>query len=181
MVFNGFIASKACYYGALANNSLDDIVPVASIRSVLQQRQQDNKFLSLLEKEINFIDRLWRRFRPRILLFRHGRRGMLTTAVTGTIFASPSVEHIRTAIASLVNISQYVLITVTNYTGDVLNFGMPVERAKAAVTAAEMVEVLGLTGNAKQAADAELEAALETKGMQASLRRTVYVGGSGHQ
>lgn len=64
---------------------------------------------------------------------------MLTTAVTGTIFASPSVEHIRTAIASLVNISQYVLITVTNYTGDVLNFGMPVERAKAAVIAAEMV------------------------------------------
>ncbi|KAG7116412.1 hypothetical protein HYQ44_007031 [Verticillium longisporum] len=67
MVFNGFIASKACYYGALANNSLDDIVPVASIRSVLQQRQQDNKFLSLLEKEIN----LWEAIDPSLIKLNH--------------------------------------------------------------------------------------------------------------
>lgn len=43
------------------------------------------------------------------------------------------------------------------------------------------VEVLGETGDVKKAAEAARKAADETKGMQASLGRSVYVGGSGYQ
>ncbi|KPM34364.1 Dihydroxyacetone kinase 1 [Neonectria ditissima] len=68
-------------------------------------------------------------------------QGMLSGAVAGTIFASPSAEQIRTAITSRVDTSKGVLVTVMNYTGDVLNFGMAVEKAKAAGLAVEMVVV----------------------------------------
>ncbi|KAJ4167974.1 dihydroxyacetone kinase Dak1 [Fusarium falciforme] len=68
-------------------------------------------------------------------------QGMLSAAVAGTIFASPSAEQIRTAITSRVDTSKGVLVTVMNYTGDVLNFGMGVEKAKAAGLAVEMVVV----------------------------------------
>ena len=43
------------------------------------------------------------------------------------------------------------------------------------------VEVLRQTGDVKKAAEAARKAADETKGMQASLGRTVYVGGSGYE
>lgn len=43
------------------------------------------------------------------------------------------------------------------------------------------VEVLGETGDVEKAAEAAREAANKTKGMQASLGRSVYVGGSGYQ
>jgi dihydroxyacetone kinase len=43
------------------------------------------------------------------------------------------------------------------------------------------VEVLGKTGDVKQAAEASQAAADGTKGMKASLGRTVYVGGSGFE
>lgn len=43
------------------------------------------------------------------------------------------------------------------------------------------VEILGKTGDVKKAAHAARKAADETKGMQASLGRTVYVGGSGYE
>ncbi|UPK94257.1 hypothetical protein LCI18_005192 [Fusarium solani-melongenae] len=68
-------------------------------------------------------------------------QGMLSAAVAGTIFASPSAEQIRTAITSRVDTSKGVLVTVMNYTGDVLNFGMGVEKARAAGLAVEMVVV----------------------------------------
>ncbi|KAM5342443.1 hypothetical protein ACJ41O_013409 [Fusarium nematophilum] len=68
-------------------------------------------------------------------------KGMLSGAVAGTIFASPSAEQIRKAITSRVDTSKGVLVTVMNYTGDVLNFGMAVEKAKAAGLAVEMVVV----------------------------------------
>ncbi|KAG9505822.1 hypothetical protein J7337_002794 [Fusarium musae] len=67
--------------------------------------------------------------------------GMLSAAVAGTIFASPSAEQIRTAITSRVDTSKGVLVTVMNYTGDVLNFGMAVEKAKAAGLEVKMVVV----------------------------------------
>lgn len=67
--------------------------------------------------------------------------GMLSAAVAGTIFASPSAEQIRTAITSRVDASKGILVTVMNYTGDVLNFGMAVEKAKAAGLNVEMVVV----------------------------------------
>jgi triose/dihydroxyacetone kinase / FAD-AMP lyase (cyclizing) len=67
--------------------------------------------------------------------------GLLSAAVAGTIFASPSAEQIRTAVMSRVDIEKGVLVTVMNYTGDVLNFGMAVEKARAAGIKVEMVVV----------------------------------------
>lgn len=67
--------------------------------------------------------------------------GMLSAAVAGTIFASPSAEQVRRGIMSRVDTAQGVLVVVMNYTGDVLNFGMAVEKAKAAGIQAEMVVV----------------------------------------
>ncbi|EFX04314.1 dihydroxyacetone kinase [Grosmannia clavigera kw1407] len=67
--------------------------------------------------------------------------GLLTAAVAGTIFASPSTEQVRTAVAERVPGEAGVLVTVMNYTGDVLNFGVAVEKARAAGVAVEMVVV----------------------------------------
>ncbi|KAI1466376.1 dihydroxyacetone kinase [Daldinia caldariorum] len=67
--------------------------------------------------------------------------GLLSAAVAGTIFASPSAEQIRRAITSRVDTNKGVLVTVMNYTGDVLNFGMAVEKAKADGLNVEMVIV----------------------------------------
>lgn len=57
---------------------------------------------------------------------------MLTASVAGTIFASPSAEQIRRAVLQRVDTSKGVLVICENYTGDVLNFGMATEKAKAA-------------------------------------------------
>ncbi|KAM3556144.1 hypothetical protein ARSEF4850_005666 [Beauveria asiatica] len=67
--------------------------------------------------------------------------GMLSAAVAGTLFASPSAEQVRRALASRVDSARGVVVVVMNYTGDVLNFGMAVEKARAAGIAAEMVVV----------------------------------------
>ncbi|KAI0197240.1 Dak1 domain-containing protein [Xylaria flabelliformis] len=67
--------------------------------------------------------------------------GLLSAAVAGTIFASPSAEQVRKAITSRVDTDKGVLVTVMNYTGDILNFGMAVEKAKAAGLKVEMVVV----------------------------------------
>ncbi|GAB7357930.1 hypothetical protein MBLNU230_g0097t1 [Neophaeotheca triangularis] len=65
--------------------------------------------------------------------------GLLSGAVAGTIFASPSAEQVRRCILQRVDSSKGVLVVVMNYTGDVLNFGMAVEKAKAAGIEAEML------------------------------------------
>ncbi len=67
--------------------------------------------------------------------------GMLSAAVAGTIFASPSAEQVRIGISSRVDSAKGVLVVVMNYTGDILNFGMAVEKAKAAGKDVEMVVV----------------------------------------
>jgi dihydroxyacetone kinase len=67
--------------------------------------------------------------------------GLLAASVAGTIFASPSAEQIRKAVMGRVDTDKGVLVTVMNYTGDVLNFGMAVEKAKAAGVKAAMVVV----------------------------------------
>ncbi|KAK0635220.1 dihydroxyacetone kinase [Bombardia bombarda] len=83
--------------------------------------------------------------------------GLLSAAVAGTIFASPSAEQVRTAIMARVDNNKPtpsssssqkqqqqtggVLVTVMNYTGDVLNFGVAVEKARAAGVNVEMVVV----------------------------------------
>lgn len=78
--------------------------------------------------------------------------GMLSAAVVGNIFASPNAEQVRTAIMSRVSHNdctkwkadlsdEGVLLIIMNYTGDVLNFGVAVEKARAAGINVEMVVV----------------------------------------
>ncbi|MFN3508895.1 MAG: dihydroxyacetone kinase subunit DhaK [Allorhizobium sp.] len=57
-------------------------------------------------------------------------RGMLTAAVCGDVFASPSVDAILAAILAVTGPAGCLLI-VKNYTGDRLNFGLAAERARA--------------------------------------------------
>lgn len=68
--------------------------------------------------------------------------GVLTACVAGTVFASPGAEQIRACLQHcLPDESQGVLVIATNYTGDVLNFGMGVEKARASGKQVEMVVV----------------------------------------
>ena len=57
-------------------------------------------------------------------------RGMLTAAICGEVFASPSVEAVLAGILAVTGEPGCLLI-VKNYTGDRLNFGLAVERARA--------------------------------------------------
>lgn len=57
--------------------------------------------------------------------------GMLSAAVCGDIFASPSTKQILNAIKLLNENCNGVLLIVKNYTGDVLHFGLSAERARA--------------------------------------------------
>lgn len=56
-------------------------------------------------------------------------RGMLTAAVCGDVFASPSVDAVLHAIINVTGAAGCLLI-VKNYTGDRLNFGLAAEKAK---------------------------------------------------
>jgi dihydroxyacetone kinase len=56
--------------------------------------------------------------------------GMLTAAVCGDVFASPSVDAVLAGILAVTGPSGCLLI-VKNYTGDRLNFGLAAERARA--------------------------------------------------
>lgn len=67
-------------------------------------------------------------------------RGMLTAAVSGEIFASPSVDAVLTAIRAVTG-TPGCLLVVKNYTGDRLNFGLAAEKARAEGFAVEMVIV----------------------------------------
>jgi len=58
-------------------------------------------------------------------------KGMLSGAVCGDIFASPSTKQILNAIRLVNSQSSGVLLLVKNYTGDVLHFGLSAERARA--------------------------------------------------
>ncbi|KAL8683856.1 MAG: hypothetical protein Q9224_001148 [Gallowayella concinna] len=69
-------------------------------------------------------------------------QGALTACVCGTIFASPSAQQVRACISHrLLAETQGVVVVITNYTGDVLNFGMGIEKAKAMGKKVEMVVV----------------------------------------
>lgn len=56
---------------------------------------------------------------------------LLDAAVSGAIFASPSTKQIMAAVKTKSNKDKGTLIIVKNYTGDVLHFGLVVERAKS--------------------------------------------------
>ena len=67
-------------------------------------------------------------------------QGMLTVAVCGEVFASPSVNAVLAAILAVTGDAGCLLI-VKNYTGDRLNFGLAAERARALGVKVSMVVV----------------------------------------
>lgn len=67
-------------------------------------------------------------------------RGMLTAAVAGSVFASPPPADIIAAIEASKS-SGGTLLVVANYTGDRLNFGIALERAKSLGHNVKMVVV----------------------------------------
>jgi dihydroxyacetone kinase len=86
-------------------------------------------------------------------------RGMLTAAVCGEIFASPSVEAVLAAILAVTG-SAGALLIVKNYTGDRLNFGLAAERARLLGLKVEMVIV---------ADDASLAPSVQPRGLAGTL------------
>ncbi len=67
-------------------------------------------------------------------------KGMLTAAVCGDVFASPSVDAVLAGILAVTGPAGCLLI-VKNYTGDRLNFGLAAERARAFGLNVEMVVI----------------------------------------
>jgi dihydroxyacetone kinase len=67
-------------------------------------------------------------------------QGMLTAAVCGEVFASPSVDAVLAGILAVTGKPGCLLI-VKNYTGDRLNFGLAAERARAQGLKVSMVVV----------------------------------------
>jgi dihydroxyacetone kinase len=85
--------------------------------------------------------------------------GLLTAAVCGEIFASPSVDAVLAGILAVTGPAGCLLI-VKNYTGDRLNFGLAAERARALGLQVEMVVV---------ADDIALAGALRPRGLAGTL------------
>lgn len=67
-------------------------------------------------------------------------KGLLTAAVCGDVFASPTVDAVLAAIVAVTGPAGCLLV-VKNYTGDRLNFGLAAERAKGLGLKVEMVIV----------------------------------------
>ena len=67
-------------------------------------------------------------------------RGMLTAAVSGDVFASPSTDAVYAALKA-VGGPAGILLIVKNYTGDRLNFGLAAELARAEGLRVEVVIV----------------------------------------
>ena len=57
--------------------------------------------------------------------------GLLTAAVCGDVFASPSAKAVSAAIVATSSQRAGCLLIVKNYTGDRLNFGIAAETAKS--------------------------------------------------
>ncbi len=66
--------------------------------------------------------------------------GLLSAAVCGAFFASPSVEEVLTVIREVTGPGGCLLV-VKNYTGDRLNFGLAAERARTEGLEVEVVTV----------------------------------------
>ena len=67
-------------------------------------------------------------------------RGMLTAAVAGAVFASPPPASILAALRAIWSPAGTLMI-VKNYTGDRLNFGIALERARSEGMKVSMVIV----------------------------------------
>lgn len=90
--------------------------------------------------------------------------GMLSAAVAGEVFTSPSVDSVFAAIKA-VSGAPGALLIIKNYTGDRLNFGLAAERARSEGIAVESVIV---------ADDVALAGIQETAGRR-GLAGTVFV------
>ena len=67
--------------------------------------------------------------------------GMLSAAVAGEVFTSPSSDSVFAAIKAVAG-EAGALLVVKNYTGDRLNFGLAAEMARAESISVEMVIAL---------------------------------------
>ncbi|MGF3024542.1 dihydroxyacetone kinase subunit DhaK [Methylobacterium aquaticum] len=67
-------------------------------------------------------------------------RGLLTAAICGDVFASPSVDAVLAGILAVTGPAG-CLVIIKNYAGDRLNFGLAAERARALGLAVETVTV----------------------------------------
>lgn len=67
-------------------------------------------------------------------------QGMITAAICGEVFASPSVDAVLAGILAVTGDAGCLLI-IKNYTGDRLNYGLAAERARAAGIRVNMVIV----------------------------------------
>lgn len=90
--------------------------------------------------------------------------GMLTAAVCGDVFTSPSTDAVLSAIRAVTG-SAGTLLIVKNYTGDRLNFGLAAELARSEGLSVEMVVV---------ADDVSIEAAGDNAGRR-GIAGTVLV------
>ncbi|KAF5524728.1 Dihydroxyacetone kinase 1 [Colletotrichum aenigma] len=70
-------------------------------------------------------------------------KGLLSGAVAGSIFASPSADQVFRCLLRLgfQRRENGILVVIMNYTGDVLHFGMAVEKARAAGIRCDMLVV----------------------------------------
>lgn len=58
--------------------------------------------------------------------------GLLAACICGTIFASPSADQIWKCLLYRISVNiDGILVVIMNYTGDVLNFGVGIEKARA--------------------------------------------------
>jgi dihydroxyacetone kinase len=113
-------------------------------------------------------------------------KGMLTAAVCGDIFASPSVDAVLAGVLAVTGDAGCLLI-VKNYTGDRLNFGLAAERARAYGKKVEMVivdddialpdlpQARGLAGTlfVHKIAGALAEEGMDLKSVAATARRVI--------
>ena len=76
--------------------------------------------------------------------------GMLSGAILGGIFASPSVASILAAIRVAAKDGSSVILIIKNYTGDRLNFGMAIEKAGMEGIQCAMVVVADDTAVARE-------------------------------
>lgn len=87
-------------------------------------------------------EELWDDVNTEIFLSGYIGRGMLSAAVAGAVFSSPPPGSILAAIMTLWQSgTSGVLLLVKNYTGDRLNFGLAVEKARAQGVPVDMVVV----------------------------------------
>jgi dihydroxyacetone kinase len=75
--------------------------------------------------------------------------GMLTAAVCGEVFASPSVEAVLAGILAVTGEAGCLLI-VKNYTGDRLNYGLAVERAEKSASIGMSLDTCTVPGSHKE-------------------------------